>query len=90
MENSIKVHEFNDKDSYNKWMEELNIETAIIYDNAFKYFSSMCETERVKQIFVDWWNGACVSTKEYKSNFTKEEFREADGIILTAISRGFG
>lgn len=90
MKNNINVYEFKDEVSYNKWMKELNTETAIIYDNAFKYFSSMCETEGIKQIFVDWWNGACVSTEEYKSNFTKEEFREADGIILTAISRGFG
>jgi len=45
-----------------------------------------------KKIFTDWWNGICVSSKEYiaQNNISKEDDYEAYTAIMSVISMGLG
>lgn len=87
---NLELRKFTDKESFCKWIDDLNKVTAKLYDDAYKHYYSLCENEMQKQIFTDWWNGECVSTEEYKKKNSPDDNYQAGGIILTAISNGFG
>jgi hypothetical protein len=69
----------------NEWANEL-------FNYAYLYYSEMAkrENDNVFMIFDDWWHGGSVYSKEYMEIYTKEDHDKADGIIMTAISKGFG
>ncbi|AKO91950.1 hypothetical protein BEH_07460 [Priestia filamentosa] len=88
----LKVFKTENKIERDKTMDELNEWGAKVFNDAYKYYSDLArnENENVFKIFDDWWKGKCVSTEEYMSKHTKENNDLAYGIIMTAISNGFG
>lgn len=86
----LRVTEINSQDEFEEFMDALNKETKIIFDNAYRKYLSFCENDDQRTIFKDWWNGTPVSTDEYASKFSKEDNYTAGGIILEACSNGFG
>lgn len=73
-------------------MSYLNDVGKQIYDSEYNRCLeiAMSYNDSVVNIFCDWWNGKCVSTKEYESQYSKQDLEDVGGIILTTISRGFG
>ncbi|MGP0689763.1 hypothetical protein ACW5UC_24775 [Priestia aryabhattai] len=73
-------------------MDALNKWGARAFNNAYLYYSEMAksENENVFMIFDDWWHGESVYSAEYMGKCTEEDHDMADGIIMTAISNGFG
>jgi len=55
-------------------------------------FLNSLSNDMQKKIFIDWWNGICVSSEEYitQNNISKEDDYEAYTAIMSVISMGLG
>jgi len=48
------------------------------------------DNDEIRQIVYDWYTGKSCCTDEYKAKFSKEDYDEASGIILSLVSMGLG
>ena len=55
-------------------------------------FLNSLSNDMQKKIFIDWWNGICVSSEEYitQNNISKDDDYEAYTAIMSVISMGLG
>jgi len=88
----FQLFTFKRKKEKKELMNHLNEVGRQVYGDEYKRCLEIASTynENVVKIFNDWWNGKCVSTKEYESQFPEQDLKHAGNIILETVSRGFG